>query len=300
MRFSYLFKFLHLYIRALAAARYAGRRDLIGMEFNHFGRNIGYRLLRKAHLSNVGRFLLSPVSSTRYFEFSFALSCLPKKLEKCSDISSPRLFSLYVAEKFNLQSLSVINPDIRDLSLTKSIVIRLGIDVIQLQNSGVELLASQFEIYDCIWSISVIEHIEGEYNDIKAIRLMYNALKKGGRLILTFPVDRNFRNEYRDINYYGTQGFYHKNKGFFFQRFYDEAAIWERLLKPIDQEPSSIRWFGETSPNIFNRYIERWLHEGYECTVDDPRHIVDNYREFNSWDEMPGIGVCGLMIEKPE
>lgn len=295
----YLFPFLHLYIRAWSAARYAGKRDLIGMEFNRFGRSVACRLLRKASLPGVGGYLLNPVSSTRYFEFPFALSCLSNKPEKCLDVSSPRLFSLYVAEKLPLQSILMINPDIRDLCHTINIVRRLGVNAIQFKNRGVESLASQCEMYDCIWSISVIEHIEGEYNDTKAIRLMYNALKKGGRLILTFPVDRHFWDEYRDIDPYGTQSKCRNKAGFFFQHFYDKAAIWERLLTPIDREPSAIRWFGETSPGIFAEYIERWTREGYECTVIDPQHIVDHYREFESWEEMPGMGVCGLMIEKP-
>lgn len=87
---------------------------------------------------------------------------------------------------------------------------------------------------------------------------------------------------------------------YFFQHFYDKAAIWQRLLKPIGREPSVIRWFGEISPGRFKQYVQRWMREGYACTVEDPREIADNFQEYETWEEMPGMGVCGLMIEKSE
>lgn len=289
---------LRLYVRARTSAKYALDRNLIGMEFNHFGHQLGWRLLKKGDISGV-RYLLNPVSSVRYFEFPFALSCLLDTPGRCLDVSSPRLFSLYIAEKHIASSILMINPDIRDLDHTSSVIQKLGINSIQLEHCGVESLASQRKMYDCIWSISVIEHIEGDCNDTQAIQLMYNALKKGGKLILTIPVDRHFWDEYRDVDYYGSQGKPSSKGKYFFQHFYDKVAILDRLLSPIDREPSVIRWFGETSPGSFAEYIQRWACQGYECTVMDPRHVVDNYREFGNWEEMSGMGICGLMIEKP-
>jgi len=43
---------------------------------------------------------------------------------------------------------------------------------------------------------------------------------------------------------------------------------------------------------------KRWMRDGLAGTVEDAREIVDHYREFRNWEEMPGMGVCGLMIEK--
>jgi hypothetical protein len=127
---------------------------------------------------------------------------------------------------------------------------------------------------------------------------MYDALKEGGTLILTVPVDRRFWSEYRDKDYYGTQGRSAERGKYFFQHFYDKAAIQERLLFSIEQQPKIMRWFGETSPGRFHEYIQSWIREGYDCIVEDPREIVGNYREFASWEEMPGVGVCGLAIKK--
>ena len=115
---------------------------------------------------------------------------------------------------------------------------------------------------------------------------------------MTVPVDRHFWDEYRDVDQYGSQGKPLSNGKYFFQHFYDKTAIWDRLLSPIGQEPSIIRWFGETSQGRFHNYIQCWMREGYDYIVGDPREIVNNYQEFSSWEEMPGVGVCGLAIDK--
>jgi hypothetical protein len=60
-----------------------------------------------------------------------------------------------------------------------------------------------------------------------------------------------------------------------------------------------IRWFGEKTPGRFHAYIARWLQEGIAATVDGPREIADHYQVFDSWDAMPGVGVAGLLFQKP-
>jgi len=267
------------------------------MTFDRFGRSMGAQLLLTG--SRIGLdCLLHPVSIVRYFEFEFALSCLPQVLGHCLDVSSPRLFSLYVASKMAPASVTMINPDAEDISRSMKIASKLGLRKIRGECSGVESLSHYDDTYDIIWSISVIEHISGDHDDRHAMKHMYDSLNSGGRLILTVPVDRKFWNEYRDRTYYGTQPEQNVQSRFFFQRFYDRAAISERLLEPLGITPSSVRWFGESTPGRFSQYIGRWIHEGYNCTVEDPREIADHYREYSSWEEMPGMGVCGLMVEK--
>lgn len=286
-----------LYLRALNAARYARERGIPGIEFNRFGRQVGYQLLIRGLRSGLD-YILVPVNITRYFEFAFALSCLPAFPGRYLDISSPRLFSCYVASKARTSSLVMANPDPQDMMETKATVSRLCLSNIQFQCSGIGLLAQLAEQFDCVWSLSVVEHISGEIDDSAAVRLMYDQLKPGGRLILSVPVDRVLWNEYRDVDYYGTQNA-QSNGEYFFQRFYDLEAVRTRLISPVGVEPTLIRWFGEICPGHFSAYIKRWIREGRGCIVDDPREIADHYREFRNWGEMPGIGVCCIMIEKP-
>jgi len=288
--------FVQLYMRGLSAYKYAQKRELVGIDFAQFGRKIGRQLLKRGVLSGAS-YLLVPVSSVRYFEFSFAQSCLPSSFQEGLDISSPRLFSLYVAQMKTKTSISICNPDSADIALTGKIASKLKINNISTHNWAVNSIANQGKSYDCIWSISVIEHISGQYDDADAIKFMYDSLNESGRLILTIPVDRQFWEEYRDENYYGMHSTQESGKHFF-QRFYDKDAIEQRLLSHIKKEPTVVRWFGETSPGKFMEYITRWMHQGFECTVEDPREIANHYQEFPSWETMPGVGVCGILIEK--
>jgi SAM-dependent methyltransferase len=289
-------RLLRLYMRGLAALQYATRRDGPGIEFNRFGRQVGWQLLGKGMRSGL-EYILTPVSIVRYFEFPFTLSCLSESPRQCLDISSPILFSFYVASRNPSASMLMLNPDRKDSSLAAIIASRLRLDNIRTECSGVDVIENRGEAYDCIWSISVIEHIAGVYDDRHAVKLMYDCLKNGGRLVLTFPVDRRYWNEFRDRDYYGTQKPEPIGK-YFFQRYYDKRAIEERIFSSIGIEPSIVRWFGEKSPGRFATYERRWMREGMNCAVDDPREIAENYREFSTWEEMPGMGICGLMFEK--
>lgn len=280
--------------KAMDYARSSGR--FIGEEFANYGKSLGRKLIFKGSRGGV-EYLLTPVNIFRYFEFPFVYSAIPHGPIHCLDVSSPRLFSLYYAEKTPDSSIRMINPDSLDFGATETILSRIGIKNMELENIDLEAIGHEARKYDCIWAISVIEHISGKYDDRHAIRLMYDALERGGRLILTFPVDRVFRDEFRKCNAYGLE-VDRSNDSYFFQRYYDYPAIVSRLISSIGIDPIMVKWFGEKKAGHYVRYESQWLERGYECTVNDPIEIVDHYTEYASWDEMPGLGICGLVFEK--
>ena len=296
MRKRRIIRFLFQYYRAQRSFAYAARHNLIGMEFGRFGKALGWRLISGGEFSGI-RFVLVPVNNVRYFEFSFVKEALPIHSQYCLDVSSPALFSLFMASQVSEMTIMMINPDSRDISKTTTIVEKLDVPNVYPSVKAIHELQPPTDRYDCIWSISVLEHISGAYDDSQSMRILYAALKSGGRLIITVPVDQQFWIEYRNQDSYGTQP--KEKNGYFFQRFYDLEAIWERLLSPIECEPSQIRWFGERVKGHFQEYIRCWLNDGLNCLVDDPREIVDHYQEFERWQDMPGVGICGLVIDKP-
>ena len=79
----------------------------------------------------------------------------------------------------------------------QSVLSRLGPKNLHLEALDLRSALSDGKTYDCIWSLSVVEHIAGQYDDRYAIQAMYKALEPGGRMILTVPVDRLFWDEYR-------------------------------------------------------------------------------------------------------
>jgi SAM-dependent methyltransferase len=294
---SKLLRVMRWYAQSSAALRYGTRKHIPGLAFAHYGRQIGRQLLRNGERIGL-TFLLTPVNITRYFEFQFALDCLPDKVGDCLDVSSPRLFSLYLRAHDRLASLRILNPDRRDLEETELIAKQLHLPQIELACEGVDALPGYGRQFDCIWSISVIEHIAGAYDDTHAVKLMFDVLRPGGRLILTVPVDRTHWDETRAQPVYGDAASIETTEEHFFQRFYTAETIQKRLLAPIGRSPTRIAWFGETEPGRFHRYVERWMVEGTAATIDDPREIADFYRSYASWNEMPGVGVCGILLEK--
>lgn len=294
------YRFLKLYREASRSADYAQRANCIGMEFFKFGRDVGWRLLascRRGLLRTGANGAIWPVSITRYFEFPFVAAHLPKQPGDFLDISSPRLFSLYVAKHGLAKRLTMVNPDLADI--IESGVIKDALNLsIECINLDIAALAARPNSFDCIWSISVIEHVSGEYDDMEAIKWIYGALKPGGRLLLTVPVEPEFREDYRDSKIYdidmkSTDGKY------LFQRVYSAPAIHERLLAPIGNPKVSFTWFGEKVRGHYMAYEKRWISEGLDCIVNDPKEIADHWQSYARWEDMPGHGVCGIVIEKP-
>jgi cyclopropane fatty-acyl-phospholipid synthase-like methyltransferase len=150
--------------------------------------------------------------------------------------------------------------------------------------------------FDAAWSISVVEHITGTYDDRDTMRWLFRSLRPGGRLIVTVPVDRQAWDEYRDQVYYGQAGESSSIERHFFQRFYDSASIQERLIAPIGQAPARIEWYGERVAGHFHTYIKRWQQEGFAVIANDASEFARSYKLYDRWDDMPGFGVCGLLF----
>jgi len=287
-----------LYLRAVGARRQARARGVPDMRFADFGVDLGWRLLRKGERLGAA-YVLTPVSIVRYLEFPAALSWLPDSAGKCLDVASPRLFSLFVASTGRASSIRLINPDLNDTARTRRIIELLDIHNVHPEASPVESIHGEAGSYEVAWSISVVEHIEGEWGDRVAMSIMFGSLRPGGRLIVTVPVDRTYRLEYRDHDVYGLHAADDRQTSFFFQRLYDERAIMERLIDRLAPERVELRWFGEVEPGTYASYEQQWLDQGFARTVVDPLEIANGYKEFSSWSEMPGMGVCALMLEKP-
>lgn len=286
-----------LLVRARSARRYARSVGITGIDFADFGVALGRRLLLRGEPLGIS-YLLNPVSIVRYFEFPFVYSCLPAVVGQCLDVASPRLFAVRVATEHPDAHIDLINPDRRDNERTRRVTKILRMANLSVFDSGIEALTNAEHAYDCIWSISVVEHIAGEGADERAVATMISLLRPGGRLIITVPVDRKPRVEYRDADVYGLGRPTTDDGRAFFQRVYDHVAV-QRLIAATGHDPDVIRWFGERRPGTFVRYEAEWLRDGRARTVDDPREIADGYAEFATWDKMPGMGVCGFMVEKP-
>jgi len=285
---------------ALAAGKAAlvgHMQGLVGREIDLYGRRLGLRLLAR-HAPGAWDYLLNPVACVRYFEYDFTRRHLPNVVRHGLDLSSPRLFSFWALETHRVGKVLMCNPDRADLDLTRAIAQAIGLSRLSMDGMGLDGLVRMDTTFDAIWSISVLEHVAGEYDDSTALSWIWDRLAPGGRLIITVPIDRKAWTEYRDQDCYGTQAGRRIADGVFFQRWYDEAAIQSRIIRPIGTAPVARGYYGERVPGHFHDYHRRWLAEGLATTVHDPAMMVQHYREFPSAADMPGCGVTGLVFEK--
>ncbi len=292
-----IYKFWRESRHAAAAAR---KQGLMGMDFYDFGVDLGRRMLPKAVLTRkypgaALHYWLTPVSCVRYFEFDFVRAALPRDDGKWLDVSSPRLFGLFVGRGRSTTSITMVNPDANDIEFTEHARQTLGLRNVATGHADVQKLLEAGEKFDCIWSISVFEHIGGRYDDSAAVAMCRQLLNPGGRLLLTVPVDRAYRDEFRSDNAYGTQA-KSDSGAYFFQRHYDLQALRDRLVRPFGGSETSFSWFGETEPGVFAAYEKLWLEHGYSVTVSDPLLMAESFQRFDSWEAMPGSGVCGIVL----
>ncbi len=275
----------------------ADKNHLPGLEFDRYGRKLFFRLFAKGKIPF--RLLITPVSIVRYFEFEYCRENFNENESetKVLDISSPYLFGFYAVENFNVD-YDYINPDKKDLNQVIQYSEKINITKkFGAATADATKLKYEDESFDTIISISVIEHINGD-GDSKAIREMWRVLKPGGKLILTFPVKKNFEIEYRDEDIYNLNND-KRDDEFFFQRIYNELEIDNRLLSNISNfEIVNSKIFGETSESFYKNYSERWKSKGYSETVKDAYHISKNFKYFNSISDLPGMGVMGITIRK--
>ncbi|MEB3123602.1 MAG: hypothetical protein VKL41_20570, partial [Snowella sp.] len=129
------------------------------------------------------------------------------------------------------------------------------------------------------------------------IKELWRVLKPRGKLLITVPCMKNYEEEWREEDVYQL-GNPKTNQKYFFQRFYDNNALKSRLFDSINVEPKIVKFFGEKNAGTFFEYEKRWVQYGLKETIKDPLHIVQDYQIFSSIDELPGMGVCGLVFEK--
>lgn len=277
---------------------YAIFRRLPGIKFDLYARLLAVKGFLKWPLGhNLFILLLNPISGIRYFELDFAGRLL-KKINngKLLDISSPRFLSLWAADncKFNI---TVINPDNNDLEKSKQIssLIRGRARIKFERGIYATNLPYADNSFDVLTSISVIEHINGN-GDTVAMSEFVRVVRPGGKIILTFPVRGSYLEEYRSFDPYGTQA-NGENGSYFFQRFYDEDAIYLRIIGNHKVRIIKKEYFIETFLGYFDEYIRRWMREGLSFTVKDPMLMTKIFKGPTIKHPQDRMGNCHLMLE---
>jgi len=242
--------------------------------------------------------LLFPMEAVRYFEFGTAWSWVAGLSGpfRFLDVSSPRLFPLLLLHGRKESQADLMNPDPRDLAVTREWVEALAIGSrCTLHSSTVAEASLPPGTFDLVTSISVLEHIP-EPHDLEALDRIWTCIRPGGRLVLTVPCAREAFEEYVDLNEYGL--LVPDEEGFVFgQRFYDERTLRERVFAIVGI-PCRSAILGERVPGTAFADRERKLL-GRADLAREPLAAATDYARFPSLDALPGVGVIALEFEKP-
>src|SRR4029077_16791888 len=168
------------------------------------------------------------------------------------DVGSPKTLGLYLGTKstacLTLSDISELNVDeyrVMWQALEKK---AKGKVVFSLQDArSLQFPAAQFDI---VYSMSVLEHIEGATGDASAIRELLRVLKPGGLLLLSVPFGAKYIEQKR-IGFSGAARKTGDRQAYFFQRIYDgdafQSKVLDNLVKLEDIQLTTVR---RTHPRI--------------------------------------------------
>ncbi|MCK4826977.1 class I SAM-dependent methyltransferase, partial [bacterium] len=206
-------------------------------------------LKRRIDFDSTYRMMIYPLDTVRYFEFDFMWKFLQDmKSGRYLDVSSPRFLLIISLMTSPEVHADIVNPDISDLSITRDLVSICGLErQCRFHNIQAENMPFDSESFDVITSMSVLEHIPAD-GDCKAIRKMWEVLKKGGRLIISVPCAKEAFEEYINVDFYGLYN--GDEQGYVFgQRFYDQIEIEKRVFDIVGK-PARFSVYGEKQAGV--------------------------------------------------
>lgn len=183
-----------------------------------------FRRLRRERSPFLRALLRLPMNYVRVTELPLALALLGARSgEAVFDLSSPKLAALFLAG----QGARVTTSDITD-GFVADLAVLQGLLGMELSSVVLDGRAMPFAdgVFDCAYSISVIEHIPGD-GDMRALAELARVLRPGGRCVVTLPAWREPLEEWDPAakTYWADASVADATGRVFFQRRYDVAAL---------------------------------------------------------------------------
>jgi 2-polyprenyl-3-methyl-5-hydroxy-6-metoxy-1,4-benzoquinol methylase len=196
----------------------------------------GVRLGVKKTVGKITQPINAPSRFAEYCHFDSAiqsyLTSLPvNRGVKILDVASPKMLGLYLARtteaELTLTDISELNVDEYRVMWRALQSRARGSAVFSLQD--VRSLHFDAAVFDVVYSMSVLEHVEGESGDSTAMREMVRVLKPGGLLVVSVPFGRTYAEQHR-VGFAGAARKTGDHETYFFQRIYDRATFERRIL----------------------------------------------------------------------
>lgn len=150
------------------------------------------------------------------------------------DVGSPKLLGLYLGQATRA---ALTLTDITDLNLAEYRLMWRALQPAALGTVDFSLQDARAlhfgpATFDLVYSMSVLEHVEGEAGDTQAVAELQRVLKPGGLLVLSVPFGRTYVEQTR-LGVAGAARRTGDRREYFFQRIYDERAFRSRILSAL-------------------------------------------------------------------
>jgi SAM-dependent methyltransferase len=151
------------------------------------------------------------------------------------DVGSPKGLGLYLGARtpadLMLTDISEINID--EYKIIWRALQKRAKGKVDFCLQDARKLQFESERFDIVYSMSVLEHVEGEAGDAMALHECLRVLKPGGLLVLSVPFGQIYVEQKR-IGFSGAARKTGNQEAYFFQRIYDPAGFENRILNQLE------------------------------------------------------------------
>ena len=214
------------------------------------GAMIGLRSLRREPVLGLKRLGL-PVSYWRAREFAYVwrqLACPPGS--RVLDLGSPKDLAAMLARH---RGYHVVATDIlpQAVALSERYARAQGLDAhgprrtpghVQAEVQDGRMLSYADASFDAAYSVSVLEHIP-DGGDTVAMRELLRVVRPGGRVVVTVPFDRRYRETFVHRQVYERKAV--GSEPVFYERHYDRQAVAKRLTSTELADVVDLSYWGE-------------------------------------------------------
>lgn len=185
---------------------------------------------------------------------------------KVLDVGSPKLLGLYLG---HATTADLMLTDITDLNLDEYRIMwrafqRDAHGTVEFGRQDARSLQLPDTAFDIVYSMSVIEHVEGDAADGQAVRELLRVLKTGGLLIVSVPFGPTYMEQQR-IGVEGAARRTGDRGAYFFQRIYDARAFQARIMAHADLERVQVT-------TVARRHA--WLARGFGALGENVRGLL--------------------------
>jgi SAM-dependent methyltransferase len=233
----------------------------------------------------IARAMEQTISPISFLEFDFAWKAVNARepIQAYLDCSSPWLFPAMLLARRLCLSAAVLNSDARELEVIERLAKVPRNGRIKPEFRGFNEVYLPGESFDLVTSLSSVARTA---DDVGTVKLLWNALKPGGMLLLSLPcAPRRTEHPIGISDALANEA-----------RTYDESMLEDRVFAAIGQPRRAVVYGESQAP------IGRATYPGTNGNISLSRYIDmgRRWRIYPAVRNLPGEGIIAMKFVKPE